>query len=394
MQVHGDLPNGVHQEESKKKKKRSVEQLRQTSSPGRPKTTFAPTDVLSINPTIKDAAPKSALAEEALEAGRISLAQNQKQLGQELVLESLSLHEQIYGILHPEVAKMYHQLSMIYYQTDEKEAAVELARKAVIVTERTLGVDSHDTVLAYLNLSLFEHHLGNTRQALRCVFHALEIWKIIFGPNHPDSITTMNNAAVMLQSLQLYSESRKWFEACFAVCEDLFGKQSINAATIIFQLAQALALDGDAKGAVHKMRDAYNIFHAELGPHDKNTKEAESWLEQLTQNAVSIAKQAKDLAHRRIRRVAYVPRTGLGTRLPPRMGQSSTTATGIDRATLAQSAASTIPARGGGSVLDSRSIEELLKYIEGGEGAIPGSRTPKKVNPRGRRGRRGTVGIA
>ncbi|RMZ76773.1 hypothetical protein DV737_g4649, partial [Chaetothyriales sp. CBS 132003] len=325
-----------------------------------PCTTFVVDDVLNVTPLVKDAAPRSTLAEEALEAGKISLAQGQKQLGQELVLESLSLHEQIYGILHPEVAKMYQSLSTIYYQTDEKEAAVELARKAVILTERTMGVDSNDTILAYLNLSLFEHHVGNTRQALKYVKHALDVWKIVYGPNHPDSITTINNAAVMLQSLKEYQDSRKWFEACYTICEQLFGKQSVNAATILFQLAQALALDADAKGAVAKMRDAYNIFLAELGPNDRNTKEAESWLEQLTQNAVAIARQAKDMQARRLRAVRLLPRVGMETRLQPQSAHSATS-----NGTAA--AAGHGPSPTGSVALDSRSIEELIKYIEGAD---------------------------
>ncbi len=380
------LTNGHHAEDIKKKKKKGGEPAPLNGLISKARTTFTPDDILNIVPTIKDAAPRSSLAEEALEAGKISLAQGQKQLGQELVLESLSLHEQIYGILHPEVAKMYHSLSTIYYQTDEKEAAVELARKAVIVTERTLGVDSHNTILAYLNLSLFEHHVGNTRQALKYVRHALDVWKIVFGTNHPDSITTINNAAVMLQSLKDYPESRKWFEACYVLCEDLFGRQSINAATILFQLAQALALDGEAKSAVSKMRDAYNIFLAELGPNDRNTKEAENWLEQLTQNAVAIAKQAKDIQARRLRGIKYLPRMGMNTRLQP---QSASTAT------PSSSARNTT---GGGHVrsptgsvtLDSRSIDELLKFIEGGDS--PKKTKPKhSINPKARAARKAEV---
>jgi len=383
--------NGAGQEENKKKKKKGGDHHAHTNGTAvKSATTFTPDDVLNIAPIVKDAAPKSALAEEALEAGKISLAQGQKQLGQELVLESLSLHEQIYGILHPEVAKMYHSLSTIYYQTDEKEAAVELARKAVIVTERTVGVDSHDAILAYLNLSLFEHHVGNTRQALKYVRHALDVWKIIFGPNHPDSITTMNNAAVMLQSLKEYAESRRWFEACYTVCEGLFGRQSINAATILFQLAQALALDGDPKGAVNKMRDAYNIFLAELGPDDRNTKEAESWLEQLTQNAVSIAKQAKYLQTRRIGGIRHLPRMGMGTRLQPQ--SASTTAPSSDRRNAAEEPQ--VRTGTGNVPLDSRSIDELLKFIEGGDaGSSPQTKHKKKpVHPKAR-GARKTVAL-
>ena len=374
------LANGLNGESKKKKKKGGDGAITNGTVP-HPTTTFTPDDILNIAPIVKDAAPRSALAEEALEAGRISLAQNQKQLGQELVLESLSLHEQIYGILHPEVAKMYHQLSLIYYQTDEKDAAVELARKAVIVTERTLGVDSADTILAYLNLSLFEHSMGNTKRALIYVRHALETWKIVFGPHHPDSITTMNNAAVMLQSLKFYSESRRWFEASLAVCEDLFGRHTVNTATILFQLAQALALDHDAKAAVSRMREAYSIFNSELGPTDRNTKEAENWLEQLTQNAVSIAKHAKDIQNRRFRRIGVMPRMSTGTRPLPQVGQSAADVMDIPGATMLNS-------RTVG--LDHRSIDELLKFIEGADAgrSSPQSKQKKRakaMNPKLRR---------
>ena len=374
-----NVTNSVQHEDSRKKKRKPREPSPVSITQVKTSSIFSSEDILNIVPIVKDAAPRSSLAEEALEAGKISLAQGQKQLGQELVLESLSLHEQIYGILHPEVAKMYHSLSTIYYQTDEKEAAVELARKAVIVTERTLGVDSHDTILAYLNLSLFEHHVGNTKQALRYVKHALDVWKIIYGPNHPDSITTINNAAVMLQSLKEYPESRKWFESCYSICEDLFGKHSINAATILFQLAQALALDGDPKGAVSKMRDAYNIFLAELGPTDRNTKEAESWLEQLTQNAVAIAKQAKDIQARKLRGIRYLPRMGAGTRLQPQSASSATPSTPTRNGTSGHLRSPT-----GSVALDSRSIEELMRFIEGAEGGSPRAKSKKSVNPKAR----------
>ncbi|KAL1955173.1 hypothetical protein VTO42DRAFT_8938 [Malbranchea cinnamomea] len=367
-------PNGTQaapEEGSKKKKKKGSNQ----STPNRvqspkPAVTFVPEDIMNIVPIVKDAAPRSSLAEEALEAGRISLMQGQKELGQELILESLSLHEQIYGILHPEVAKLYHQLSMIYYQTDEKDAAVELARKAVIVTERTMGVDSADAILSYLNLSLFEHATGNSATALIYIRHALDLWKIIYGPNHPDSITTMNNAAVMLQNLKHYSDSRKWFELSLNVCEELFGRQSVNTATILFQLAQALALDQDSKGAVNRMRDSYNIFLNELGPDDRNTKEAESWLEQLTQNAVSIAKHAKDIAARRQRRLNLGGRVSLGMRPQPQVGQNASDAgTGTVESKPA-------PA------LDPRSIDELLKFIEGGESSSPQAKQKKRAAAR------------
>jgi len=363
-----------------KKKKRIMDQqspIRQ-AAPLRQQT-FQPEDIENVVPVIKEASPKSVLAEEALEAGRISVAQNQKELGQELLLESLSLHEQIYGILHVEVARVYYQLSTLFYGLEDKTIAVELARKAVIVSERTLGVDSNETVLSYLNLSLFEHAVGNTHLALTYVRHALDLWKIVYGTKHPDSITTINNAAVMLQHLKLYHDSRMWFETSLTVCQEVSGPASINTATLLFQLAQALALDQDSKGAVNRMREAYNIFNTELGPNDRNTKEAETWLEQLTQNAVSIAKHAKDVQARKLRRINQLtPRVTLQTRPQPQIGQNEQEVANLARMTIGAR-------RERGLGLDERSIDELLRYIEGGEKQT----TPKKrgVNPKMRQQR-------
>lgn len=360
--------------ESKKKKKKSRE-----GSPSSPDSapvphTFTVDDIVNVVPIVKDSSPRSSLAEEALEAGRISIAQNQRKLGQELLLESLSLHEQIHGILHPEVARVYHQLSMIYFQLEEKEAAVELARKAILVAERTIGVDAQETLLDYLNLSLFLHQLGDSRTAFEYSKHALRLWRTIFGPDHPDTITTINNAAVMLQHLKAYHESRRWFEESLRICDKIFGKQSINSATLQFQLAQALALDNDSKGAVNRMRESYNIFLQELGADDKNTKEAESWLEQLTQNAVSIARHNKDQEARRLRAgIKFTPRN-----LPAQRG-----ANGTARAAAVAGAGDRVIENK--PSVDSRSIDELIRFIEGGSDKKSGSKKTGSKNPKSRR---------
>ena len=361
---------------SKKKSKNKQASPPRTESPAPARTaqTFHADDVLNIVPIVKEASPRSMLAEEALEAGRMSVAQDQKELGQELLLESLQLHEQIYGVLHPEVARAYHTLSNLLFNLEDKQSALELAHKAVIVSERTLGVDHADTVLAYLNLGLFEHAAGNTKGALVYVRHALELWKIIYGPDHPDSITTLNNAAVMLQSMKQYHESRIWFEASLKICEDVSGKNSINTATLLFQTAQALALDKDMRGAVNRMRESYNIFKDVLGAEDRNTKEAESWLEQLTQSAVSQQKQLNDIAAGRIRRVQLTGRNPLRpAAATPTVSEHASTVGGPQTR------------RGTGGV-DQRSIDELLKYIEGDSQKTP-TKKRGQANPRRRGGK-------
>ncbi|RYP30790.1 hypothetical protein DL767_006071 [Monosporascus sp. MG133] len=341
--------NGQTNGESKNKKKKKAREgsPASTASSTSAPCTFTADDIVNIVPIIKDSAPKSAISEEALEGGRHSIMQNNRKIGQELLLESLTLHEQIYGILHPEVARAYSTLSQIYHQLDEKEAAVDLARKAVIVSERTIGIDSAETLLYYLNLSLYVHTSGDSKTALTYVKRALDLWKVIYGHDHPDSITTLNNAAVMLQHMQAYHESRIWFEEALGVCERVMGKQSLSSASLLFQLAQALALDSESKAALTRMRECYNIFLKELGPENNNTKEAETWLEQLTQNAVAIAKRDKDAQQRRLR---------AGIRFPPR-----NVALGGGASASAQESTS----KADKPTIDSRSIDDLIKFIEG-----------------------------
>ncbi|KAI7160754.1 putative eukaryotic translation initiation factor 3 subunit CLU1/TIF31 [Hortaea werneckii] len=384
-QTNGVHPEGSSSKSKSKKKKadRSPNREASTPSPTLPPQTFHAENVLNIVPTVKEASPRSILAEEALDAGRMSIQQDQKDLGQELLLESLSLHEQIYGILHPEVARVYYALSTLYYGLDEKNAAVELAKKAVIVSERTLGIDNSETILAYLNLSLMEHATGNTRAALAYTRHAMDLWKLVYGSRHPDSITTINNAAVMLQTLKQFKESRMWFESSLQICEDVAGKNSINTATLLFQYAQSLALDHDSRQAVQKMKESYNIFREKLGPQNQNTKEAETWLETLTHSAVNQAKQAQQataalLQNRRLfmRGGGRGQRMAVGGARPPPPAAAGAGAGGSVEGVRA--------ARDNGlpGSMDQRSLDEIVKYIngEGGKQTTPkkGTRNPKR----------------
>ncbi|KAI9279396.1 clustered mitochondria-domain-containing protein, partial [Umbelopsis sp. AD052] len=52
-------------------------------------TVFVPDDILNLKPTVKQANTRSVFAEEAFEAGKMSISQGHRQLGLELLLESL-----------------------------------------------------------------------------------------------------------------------------------------------------------------------------------------------------------------------------------------------------------------------------------------------------------------
>ncbi|KAI8337160.1 clustered mitochondria-domain-containing protein [Chlamydoabsidia padenii] len=275
-----------------KKQQRAVDTLAATP---RRKTTFIPDDILNILPIVKQASTRSVFAEETFEAGKLSLVQGRRELGLELLMESLTLHEQTYGFLHPETSKCYATLAMIYHHDEDREASLDLQRKAVIAAERTLGVDHPETVHHYLNLGLFEHAAGRSKLALRYLRHALYYWDLLFGPGHPDSATADNNAGVMLQSLRDYKTSTKFFERACSTQENIFGKDHVLTASGYHVLAKAYTLLGDFNQALSAERLAYGVFEKKLGQDDYRTKESDAWLKELTSNALLTAQRAREL---------------------------------------------------------------------------------------------------
>lgn len=143
------------QSHSRGKKSKKVQQD-VTKRPSRRNTTFIPEDIFNLMPTVKQASSRSVFAEETFEAGKMSIAQGHRQLGLELLLESLALHEQTYGFLHPETSKCYATLAMIYHHSEDRESALDLQRKAVISAERTCGVDHPETIHHYVSTQRFK----------------------------------------------------------------------------------------------------------------------------------------------------------------------------------------------------------------------------------------------
>ncbi|CAG8622867.1 12932_t:CDS:2, partial [Acaulospora colombiana] len=146
---------------------------------------------------------------ETFEAGKLSIAQGHRDLGVDIMLQSLALHEQSYGFLHPATAKCYAALAMYFYHNEDLEVAIDFQKKAVVVLERTCGVDSVDSVHSYLHLGLFENAIGNTELALRHMRHAMYYWEF------PVPIV---DSGTVCCGLELYSVPKRQFKKCDMQC--------------------------------------------------------------------------------------------------------------------------------------------------------------------------------
>jgi protein TIF31 len=144
---------------NKKAKKQIQNKAETVVRSSRRNTTFIPEDIFNIMPTVKQSFTRSVFAEETFEAGKMSLNQGHRELGLDLLLESLTLHEQTYGFLHPETSKCYATLAMVYHHGGQAEPALDFQRKAVISSERTCGVDHPETIHHYVSYIINELYI-------------------------------------------------------------------------------------------------------------------------------------------------------------------------------------------------------------------------------------------
>lgn len=391
-----------------KKKKGAVANGVKKAAPGSDKktrrdTVFEPQDILNLVPVVKDATPKSTLAEEPFEAGRISISRNDRELGLELLLEGVSFHEQVYGLVHPEVARCYALFATIVHhltgtiaveraelinraKTEGKEDpeadlpplnehlsmanAVRYQRQAVTVSERTLGLDHPETLNQYMNLAVLERSAGNVKMSLLCQRRVLDLWSLIYGKEHPDCVNALSNIALTLQNARQFEISLRVYKSAYELALTLFGKDSIHTANLAHELSQAYTLSGDLKTALGIEKEAWRVFEERLGKEDAQTKESEAFCLSLAASAVRVAKLEKEAQAREARQGGF----GLGN---TRRGAATAAAT-TPRITQ--------PTTVSGEAPSQKSLDEIVKYIQGGSSATPSSKSKNKAKTSIKRG--------
>lgn len=335
---------------------------------------FSPEHLLNIVPIFKSSEFKSSASEQALENGRLSIAHGDVEVGLEILTESLSIHENAYGLIHPDSVRIYNQLAIVYNELNKPDVAAQFARKALLIQERLTGLDSAEGILAYINLAIYEHSNNNTAAAIELITHAFKYWSSIASPEHPESITTINNIGAMVQNLKLHALALKWYEYSLKLTTKLYGPTHHSVGALHFQLSQVHLVLEDFNAAVDSMRESHKIYKENYGPENTNTKETKLWLAQLINIAVAAAKNNKNSA------------AGNGQSAEHAAAAAALAASANKRARVHQrpaavdgkAAAVPLTKKKGAAAakLGDKSINELLDYING---TAPSQKKKKKA---------------
>lgn len=281
---------------SKKQQKKGKKSVSPVSASVVRSTSFTSEDIVTFVPIVKDSTFKSTLLDEIFEAARVHIYKNETEVGLTLLNELLSFAEQIYGRVHPETTRFYSSIAQIFSELNLKFEACNFGRKACILSERTSGFDSFETVLAYINASFFEGVNNDPVSSFKLYERVISDWDHIYGENHPSSINTVTNLAETLSKNQLYDASHKLFINILDVSDKLNGELSQVSGMIRYRYARSIFAAGNIKASLEQFKKANEIFGLSIGPDDIFTKETSELVSKFEDHLKYVEIQKKNEA--------------------------------------------------------------------------------------------------
>ena len=204
-----------------------------------------------------------------------------------------------------------------------------LYERALAIREKVLGPEHPDTATSLNNLAFLLQDQGDLAGARPLSERALAIREKVLGPEHPDTATSLNNLASLLQDQGDLAGARPLYERALAIREKVLGPEHPDTATSLNNLAVLLQAQGDLAGARPLYERALAIREKVLGPEHPDTATS-------LNNLASLLQAQGDLAGARPlyeRALAIWPSIRLSVSSAPRvMARSSSASSASARA--------------------------------------------------------------
>ena len=251
------------------------------------------------------------------------------------------------------------------------------------INERVLGPEHRDTIQSYASLALFHHGLGHGDTALRYMHRVLQLHDLVCGRDHPDCTTSFVNIAMMYQEVGKIDVALRYLQEALTRTERLLGATHNQAAVCYHAMAVTFNCAANYKLALAHEKNAYTIFKKNLGDDDRRTKHAMSWMRQFTVKEL----QQKDVRKRAIiqqqqqqsnpkgtanvgtANVGAVPGLNFANMTRGRPGGRRNSKTKVNNASANAAAGGATNTTVKANKLNTKSVDEMLQFIEGVGGA-------------------------
>ena len=186
-----------------------------------------------------------------------------------------------------------------------------MERKALDSREEMLGKEHPDTLMSMNNLALLLKGQGKYDEAEPIYRRTLALSEKVQGKEHPDTLRSMNNLALLLQLQGKYDEAEPIYRQALVIKEKVLGKEHPNTLTSLNNLALLLKHQG-------KYDEAEPIYRQTLALREKVLgKEHPDTLMSMNNFALLLEYQGKyDVAEPMCRRTLHLKEKVLGKEHP------------------------------------------------------------------------------
>jgi tetratricopeptide (TPR) repeat protein len=189
-----------------------------------------------------------------------------------------------------------------------------LNRRALKEREKERGVQHPDTLTSVSNLALVLKDQGKYDEAEKLNRRALEGSEKELGVQHPDTLTSVSNLAMVLQDQGKYDEAEKLNRRALEGREKEPGVQHLDTLTATYCLAYLLHKRKQYEEALELYQRAYNGYKQKLGSQHPTTIACLSHFTTMQQEAVERMEQSRRLDDNDKAEVGETPTYGVTTR--------------------------------------------------------------------------------
>jgi tetratricopeptide (TPR) repeat protein len=156
-----------------------------------------------------------------------------------------------------------------------------LYERALAIDQKLFGREHPNTLVSLNNLALLLRDQGNLADARPLFERALEIREKALGAEHPSVAQSLNNLALVLSSQDDLCGARSLLERAVAIGEKTLGPAHPVTAPHLNNLANLLAAQGDFASARPLFEHALAIFEKALDPEHPHTNLVRAHLARL-----------------------------------------------------------------------------------------------------------------
>uniref|UniRef100_A0A672RHS4 Clustered mitochondria protein homolog n=1 Tax=Sinocyclocheilus grahami TaxID=75366 RepID=A0A672RHS4_SINGR len=261
----------------------------------RHKPAFTEEDILNIFPVVKHVNPKASDAFHFFQSGQAKVQQGFLKEGCELINEALNLFNNVYGAMHVEICACLRLLARLNYIMGDHPEALSNQQKAVLMSERVLGIEHPNTVQEYMHLALYCFANGQLSTALKLLYRARYLMLMVCGEDHPEMALLDSNIGLVLHGVMEYDLSLRFLENALANNSKYHGPRSLKVALSHHLVARVYESKAEFRSALQHEKEGYTIYKNQVGEAHEKTKESSEYLKYLTQQAVALQRTMNEI---------------------------------------------------------------------------------------------------